>query len=68
MRGLHFNSPVGTISFRAIDQQSTMGAYVGTLGQKEGKGIMRAWRYADGKYYLPDEAYVKDRRPAAAMN
>lgn len=67
MRDMSFSSPVGTISFRAIDQQATMGAYVGTLDQADGKGVMRNWRYADGKRYLPDEAYVKNRRPSAAM-
>jgi len=25
------------------------------------------WRYADGKAYLPTDAYVKGRRPAEAM-
>ena len=53
--------------FRAIDQQSTMGAYVGTLDQKGGKGTMVQWRYADGKAYMPTDAYVRTRRPADAM-
>lgn len=67
MRGLSVSSPFGTICFRAIDQQSTMGAFVGNLEQKGGKSIMSNWHYEDGKKYLPDEAYVKTRRPAAAM-
>ena len=29
MRGLKFSTPFGPAEFRAIDQQSTMGAYVG---------------------------------------
>jgi branched-chain amino acid transport system substrate-binding protein len=28
---------------------------------------MTQWRYADGKNYQPTDAYVKSRRPAAAM-
>jgi branched-chain amino acid transport system substrate-binding protein len=28
---------------------------------------MVQWRYADGKNYLPTDAYVKARRPADAM-
>jgi branched-chain amino acid transport system substrate-binding protein len=67
MRNLSIVSPFGPVSFRAIDQQSTMGAFVGTLDQKDGKGVMSNWHYADGKEYLPDDAYVKTRRPAAAI-
>ncbi|MDB5763329.1 MAG: amino acid/amide transporter substrate-binding protein family [Herminiimonas sp.] len=67
MRGLGFNTPMGPVVFRAIDQQSTLGAYVGTLQQKDGKGIMANWHYADGLKYLPDDAFVKTRRPASAM-
>jgi branched-chain amino acid transport system substrate-binding protein len=45
-----------------------MGAFVGKLDQRGGKGTMVQWRYADGKAYMPTDAYVKARRPAAAMN
>ena len=67
MRGLRFSTPFGPAEFRAIDQQSTMGAYVGKLDLRGGLGTMVQWRYADGKAYLPNDAYVKARRPAAAM-
>ena len=67
MRGLQFSTPFGPTTFRAIDQQSTMGAYVGKLDQRGGKGTMVQWRYADGKDYQPSDAYVKTRRLAAAM-
>ena len=67
MRDLHFATPIGPAMFRAIDQQSTMGAYVGTLDVKAGKGVMSNWHYADGSSYLPGEAYVRTRRPASAM-
>ncbi len=67
MRGLKFNTPFGPAEFRAIDQQSTMGAYVGKLDVRGGKGTMVQWRYADGKAYLPSDMYVKSRRPADAM-
>ncbi len=67
MRGLKFSSPFGPVEFRAIDQQSTMGAYVGKLDVRGGKGTMVEWRYADGKNFLPSDAYVRARRPAAAM-
>lgn len=68
LRGLKFPTPFGPAEFRAIDQQSTMGAYVGKLDMQDKKGTMTQWRYADGAAYLPSDAYVKARRPAAAMN
>lgn len=67
MRGLQFGTPMGPATFRAIDQQATLGTYVGTLDQTNGKGFMTNWRYADGQKYLPDEAYVRRRRPASAI-
>jgi branched-chain amino acid transport system substrate-binding protein len=67
MRGLKFSTPFGPAEFRAIDQQSTMGAYVGKLDVRAGKGTMVQWRYADGRAYLPTDAYVKTRRPVEAM-
>ena len=57
----------GPITFRAVDQQSTLGAFVGRLDQKNERGVMVDWRYADGKDYLPPESVVKKRRPAEAM-
>ena len=67
MRGLKFSTPFGPAEFRAIDQQSTMGAFVGKLDLRAGKGTMVNWRYADGKDYMPKDDYVRLRRPAAAM-
>ncbi len=67
MRGLKFSTPFGPAEFRAIDQQSTMGAFVGKLDVRGNQGSMTQWRYADGKNYQPTDAYVKSRRPAAAQ-
>ncbi len=64
MNGLTFESPFGPISFRALDHQSTMGAFVGRTAVKDGKGVMVDWRYADGKNYLPSDDEVKRLRPA----
>jgi branched-chain amino acid transport system substrate-binding protein len=63
MEGLTFDSIVGPITYRKIDHQSTMGAYVGLTGLKDGKGIMVDWKYADGKDYLPADAEVMELRP-----
>ncbi len=65
MSGLAFESPFGPISFRALDHQSTMGAYVGRTAVKDGKGMMIDWHYASGKDYLPSDDDVKRMmRPA----
>lgn len=62
--GIEVDSPFGPISFRAADHQSTMGAFVGRIALKDGKGIMVDWHYADGANYLPPPAAVKALRPA----
>ncbi len=66
-RGITVNSPSGPFTFRAIDQQSTMGAWVGLTAVRNGKGIMVKWRYANGADYLPSDDVVRKLRPAAAM-
>jgi len=63
MEGLEFDSPIGPITFRKIDHQSTMGAYVGRIALADGKGIMVDWKYADGKDYQPGDDEVKQMRP-----
>lgn len=67
LRGLKFSTPFGPAEFRALDQQSTMGAFVGKLDLRGQKGTMTQWRYADGKNYQPQDAYVRGKRPPAAM-
>ena len=66
-RGLTFDSAMGPITFRAIDQQSTMGTWVGKLDVKDDRGVMIDWHFADGKNFQPDDATVKSKRPADAM-
>jgi branched-chain amino acid transport system substrate-binding protein len=63
MEGLTFDSIVGPITYRKIDHQSTMGAYVGYTALRDGKGVMVDWKYADGKNYLPTDAEVMKMRP-----
>jgi branched-chain amino acid transport system substrate-binding protein len=64
MNGLQLTIPFGPITFRALDHQSTMGAYVGRIGLKDGKGIMTDWHFVDGKDALPSDDEVKKMRPA----
>ena len=53
LKGLEMGTPFGPIVYRAHDHQSTMGAYVGQLANKGGKGTMVNWRFADGANFLP---------------
>jgi len=53
LKGLEMGTPFGPIVYRAHDHQSTMGAYVGQLSNKGGKGAMVNWRFADGADFLP---------------
>lgn len=62
MKGMEMNTPIGPIVWRAIDNQSTMGAYVGRLAKKDGKGLMVNWRYADGAHFLPPFEEVRAMR------
>jgi branched-chain amino acid transport system substrate-binding protein len=64
MKGLEVDTPFGKVTYRGIDHQSTMGAYVGRTGVKDGKGVMTEWRYADGKDFLPSDDVVRKMRPA----
>ena len=64
MKGLTVDAASGPLTFRAIDHQSTMGAWVGKTDVKDGKGVMVDWYYADGADYLPSDEEVKKLRPA----
>lgn len=66
-RGLQVEGAFATYTYRASDQQATVGAYVGTLALKDGKGIMKDFKYVDGASLLPSDDEVKKLRPAAAM-
>ena len=61
--GIKVESPFGEITFRKIDHQSTLGAFVGKTAVKDGKGVMVDFVYRDGKDFLPSEADVAKARP-----
>ncbi len=63
-KGAQFDTPFGRARFRALDHQATLGAYVGKLGLKEGRGTMVDWRYVDGADALPSDDEVRKMRPA----
>src|SRR6187401_2020735 len=59
--------PFGTFEYRASDQQATVGAFVGKIAVKNGKGTMSDFSYIDGAKVLPSDEEVKKLRPAEAM-
>ncbi len=61
--GLKVGSPFGEITFRKIDHQSTLGAFVGKTALKDGKGVMVESVYRNGADYLPSDAEVEKMRP-----
>jgi branched-chain amino acid transport system substrate-binding protein len=61
--GMSMPSPFGEITFRKIDHQSTLGAYVGKTALKDGKGVMVDSTYKKGSDYLPSDAEVEKLRP-----
>lgn len=61
--GISMPSPFGEITFRKIDHQSTLGAFVGKTAQKDGKGVMVDASYKKGSDYLPSDAEVEKLRP-----
>jgi branched-chain amino acid transport system substrate-binding protein len=61
--GLSMPSPFGEITFRKIDHQSTLGAYLGKTAQKDGKGVMVDSTYKKGSDYLPSDADIEKLRP-----
>jgi len=63
-KGLQVDTPFGKINYRAQDNQSTMGAYVGKTKNDGGKGVMVDYVYLDGAKFQPSDEEVKKMRPA----
>jgi branched-chain amino acid transport system substrate-binding protein len=63
-RDLKVETPIGPISYRAVDGQSTMGAWVGTtkVDAKRGVGVMVNHEYVPGEKVLPSAEDVKKMR------
>ncbi|SDI31928.1 ABC transporter substrate-binding protein [Salipiger marinus] len=58
------NTPIGTLHYREIDNQSSLGAWVGTTAVEDGKGVMVNWEYKDPAAYTPSDEDVSAMRPA----
>jgi branched-chain amino acid transport system substrate-binding protein len=64
-KGLKVDTPAGPITYRAQDNQSTMGAWVGITTVNQGRGVMKNFRYIDGAAVQPADAEVAKLRPAS---
>src|SRR5438128_9825549 len=64
-KALKVETPIGPITFRASDGQSTMGAWVGTtkLDSQRGVGVMVNHEYIAGEKVLPSDDEVRKLRP-----
>jgi len=60
--GLKTPTPFGAVTWRPLDHQSTMGAYVGQLARKDGRGVMVNWRYVDGATVQPSDQEIRALR------
>lgn len=62
LEGLEMDTVAGPVSMRAIDNQATMGAWVGKLTLKDGKGAMEDWTFYNGADFMHDEETVRAAR------
>jgi len=63
-KGARFPTPFGPAKWREIDNQGTLGTFVGRTALKDGRGVMVDWRYVDGATVMPSDAEVRKLRPA----
>lgn len=61
-KSLNYKSPIGDISFRKQDNQSTMGVFVGKTVVNGGKGGMSLEAYIDGNKLSPADDVVQKLR------
>ncbi len=62
LQDFKFASLAGPLTIRALDHQSTMGAWVGETTRAGKVGSMKNWQYEDGAKYLVPEADVRAAR------
>jgi branched-chain amino acid transport system substrate-binding protein len=62
LEDLRFDTIVGPAVMRGLDNQSTLGAWVGETALNGRQGTMRNFRYVDGAQYLHPEEEVRAAR------
>lgn len=63
LKDLETDTIAGKVTMRGLDHQSTLGAWVGETALQDGRGVLRNWRFADGKDFMFPEAEVLAARP-----
>ncbi|MDD3182516.1 MAG: ABC transporter substrate-binding protein [Alphaproteobacteria bacterium] len=63
MKGMTFDSLIGPLTYRAADNQSNLGLWVGKIGLKDNKPALVDWTYKSGDKFYPGDSYVKTVRP-----
>jgi branched-chain amino acid transport system substrate-binding protein len=63
MNGMTFDSLVGPLTYRASDNQSNLGLWVGKVSILNGKPTLVDWTYQPEDKYYPGDDYVKTVRP-----
>jgi len=62
MKGMSFDSIVGPLGIRSLDNKVTMGSWVGKIALHGRVGALVDWSYKDGANYLLPETEVKAAR------
>jgi len=62
-RGLTLETPLGAVSYRAIDHQATLGTFVGRTSVRDGRGVVIDIRYVDGQTVTPPDGEIRRLRP-----
>jgi branched-chain amino acid transport system substrate-binding protein len=62
LEDLRTDTVVGPVTMRGIDNQATLGAWVGETVLRGRQGAMRNWRYEDGANHMFPEAEVRAAR------
>ncbi len=63
MEQLKVQTPLGPVTYRAIDHQSTVGAFIGKTGFVNGKPTLVDWTYKRSDTYMPSDEEVRKLRP-----
>jgi len=64
LKDMKFDTIVGPVTMRGIDQQATLGAWVGETAVKDGQGVMTNWKFIDGAavMFTPEEVAAAKKK------
>lgn len=64
LKDMKFDTIVGPVTMRGVDQQSTLGAWVGETAVKDGQGVMTNWKFVDGAavMFTPEEVAAAKKK------